>query len=72
MLQISESKEYLLSFAERKQYLHSYECKDNENFSFSAEYLGFSSKIMFFYEFWHSNQQEIFSKSIKTLVSLSR
>lgn len=30
---------------------HSYECKDNENFSFSAEYLGFSSKIMFFYEF---------------------
>ena len=33
--------------------------------SLSAEYLGFSSKIMFFYEFRHSNHLEILSKSIK-------
>ena len=46
--------------------------KDNENFSFSAKNLGFSSIFMFFYEFWQSNHLEILSKSTKTVVTLSR
>ena len=51
MLRISESKENLFSFAERKQYRTLMSAKIMKIFHFLPNILVFSSKIMFFYEF---------------------